>query len=357
MVSSRSSFDRKVIAIDGMSGDKAPEVVIKGVSKFSSSNCHFIIFGDEKKLNSYKYLLPSDLSYEFRHSADVITHSMETMIASHAGKNSSMGLSIQSVQSKESMAVVSSENTELYMALAKIILKTIDGVDRPAIASIIPGKNGRSVCLDLGANAECNEKNMVDFAIMGEALARSVFNKTNVKVALLNVGSEEAKGNRLVKRTSEILKKLFKNYVGFVEGDDFGKGNVDVIVTDGFTGNVALKTIEGTAKYIVSEMKDALSGGIFSKLGYLLASSSLLKLKKKMDPRLHNGAILLGLNGIAIKSHGNSDEVGFASAIKFTIDILNQDIFSRIREQIDKSKLDGAFCASLLSFVNTALLI
>lgn len=336
------SSNRKIIAVDGMGGDNAPEAVIKGISKFSSSNYHFIIFGEEKKLNSYKHLLPSDLSYEFRYSDIVITSDMEVMTALRAGRNSSMGLAIKAVQSGEAIAVVSSGNTGLYMALAKIILKTVDGIDRPAIASLIPGKNGKTVCLDLGANAECNVKNMVDFAIMGEALARSVFNKSDVKVALLNIGSEDVKGSRLVKKTSEILKKLFDNYVGFVEGDDFCKGNVDVIVMDGFTGNVALKTMEGAAKYIVSEMKDAFLGSFLAKIGALFASCALLKLRKKMDPRLYNGAILLGLNGVVVKSHGNSDEVSFANAIKFTIDILNKDIFNIIREQIDKSKLDDA---------------
>jgi glycerol-3-phosphate acyltransferase PlsX len=164
-----------------------------------------------------------------------------------------------------------------------------------------------------------------------------------VKLALLNIGTEEAKGSRLVKKTAEILKKMFENYVGFVEGDDFCKGETDVIVTDGFTGNVALKTIEGTAKFIVSELKDSLSGSLSAKAGAILASSSLRKLKKKLDPRLYNGAILLGLNGVAVKSHGNSDEVGFAKALEFTIDILKNNIFDRIQEQLEKSKIH---CAS-----------
>jgi glycerol-3-phosphate acyltransferase PlsX len=259
-----------------------------------------------------------------------------------SGKDSGMGLAIRAVKDGEANAVVSSGNTGLYMALAKIILKTIDGIDRPAIASVIPGKNGKTVCLDLGANAECNVKNLVDFAIMGEALARSVFCRNDVKLALLNIGTEEAKGSRLVKKTAEILKKMFDNYVGFVEGDDFGKGETDVIVTDGFTGNVALKTIEGTAKFIVSELKDSLSGSWLAKAGAVLASSSLCRLKKKLDPRLYNGAILVGLNGVAVKSHGNSDEVGFAKALEFTIDVLNNNIFDRIREQLEKSKIHYA---------------
>lgn len=332
----------KVIAIDAMGGDNAPEAVIKGVSRFYKSRYHFIIFGDKSKIEPYMKLIPSTLSYEFRHTDIAITSDMEVMSALRLGKKSSMGLAIQTVQSGEAIAVVSSGNTGLYMALAKIILKTIEGIDRPAIASVLPGKYGSSICLDLGANAECDVKNLVDFAIMGEAIARSIFNKEDVKVSLLNIGSEEVKGGRLVKRTSEILKKLFDNYVGFVEGDDLSKGEVDVIVTDGFTGNVALKTIEGTAKFIASEIKKTINRGVLAKIGGLIAYPALSALKRRMDPRLYNGAILVGLNGVVVKSHGNSDEVGFENAVKFTMNILNRDIFNRIRDLIDKSKLHDA---------------
>jgi glycerol-3-phosphate acyltransferase PlsX len=319
-----------------MGGDNAPAAVVEGLAKFASSAYHFIIFGNKNELDKYPF--PPNLSYEIRHTEMAVTSDMEVMSALRSGKESSMGLAIQSVASGEADAVVSSGNTSLYMALAKIIIKTIDGIDRPAIASIIPGKNGRTVCLDLGANAESNIKNMVDFAIMGEALARSIFNKEKIKVALLNIGSEEVKGSRLVKKTSEILRKFMDGYVGFVEGDDFGKGNVDVIVTDGFTGNVALKTIEGTAKYIVSELKTALQSSTLAKIGGLLAMTSLSKLHNQMDPRLYNGAILVGLRGVVVKSHGNSDSIGFANALQFTINILNNNIFHRIREQLEKSK-------------------
>ncbi|MDR2682150.1 MAG: phosphate acyltransferase PlsX [Holosporaceae bacterium] len=327
----------KVIAIDGMGGDNAPEAVMKGLARFAASGYYFIIFGDKSRLETLQ--IPDDISHEIRHTEVVVTSDMEVMSALRLGKKSSMGLAIQSVASGEAQAVISSGNTGLYMALAKIILKTVEGIDRPAIASVIPGKNGRAVCLDLGANSESDVKNMVDFAIMGEALARSIFHKENVKVALLNIGSEEVKGSRLVKKTSEILKKFLDSYVGFVEGDDFGKGDVDVIVTDGFTGNVALKTIEGTAKYIVSELKSALGSSLLAKIGAFLAMSSLSKLKDTMDPRLYNGAILVGLRGVVVKSHGNSDEIGFANAVRFTMDILNNNIFDRISEQLEKSKL------------------
>jgi glycerol-3-phosphate acyltransferase PlsX len=333
---------KKVIAIDGVGGDNGPAAVFGGLAGSDASDFHFIIFGDSETFKEHLHLIPGHVSYEIRHAEIAVTGEMSVASSLRAGRDSGMGLAIQAVRTGEAGAVISSGNTGLYMALAKIILKTVTGIDRPAIASVIPGKNGKSVCLDLGANAECSVKNLVDFAIMGEALARSVFNKEDVRLALLNIGTEETKGSHLVKGTATILKKLFENYVGFVEGDDFGKGDVDVIVTDGFTGNVALKTIEGTAKYVVSELRDALSESLLSRIGAAFAMSSLDSLKKKLDPRLYNGAILLGLNGVAVKSHGNSDEIGFANAVKFTCNVLNNNIFDRIREQSEKSEMHYA---------------
>ena len=330
---------KSIIAIDGMGGDLGPEAIFKGLALLKAPDCHFIIFGDRKELEPHIKLLPDNFSYEIRHTDVVVTSDMEVISAVRMGKQSSMGLAIQAVKNKEAIAVVSSGNTGLYMSLAKIILNTIEGIDRPAIASVIPGKNGPTVCLDLGANSECIAKNLVDFAILGEALARSAFNKKDVKLAILNIGTESVKGSRLVKKTSEILKKLFSNYVGFVEGNDICNGNVDVIVTDGFTGNVALKTIEGTAKYIVSELKSEFSKGILSKLGMFLSFPTLMRIKKRLDPRLYNGAILVGLNGIVVKSHGNSDEVGFANAVRVTLDIVKNNMFNRVQELVEQTKL------------------
>ena len=334
-----TTSNRRVIAIDGMGGDNAPESVLKGLSQFKGLDVHFLIFGNAEVLKKYEETFLKGVSYEIRHAGAVIASDTNVVSSLRMGRNTSMGMAIQSVSSGEAAAVVSAGNTGLYMALAKVILKTIEGIDRPAIGTVIPGKKANTVCLDLGANVECNTKNLVDFAIMGEALARSVFEKENVSIALLNIGSEECKGNKLVKQTSEILKKLFNNYVGFVEGDDINKGIVDVIVTDGFTGNVFLKTIEGTAKFITSELKDALTDSFLSKIGALLALPALSKLKKKLDPRLYNGAILLGLNGVVVKSHGGTDDVGFANAIRFTMNVLKRNIFDRIRDQLEKSKL------------------
>ncbi len=334
-----TTADRQVIAIDSMGGDNAPEAILKGLSQFKGADSHFLIFGDSKVLEDRAKSLLEGVSYEIRHADSIITADMDVMSSLRTGKTTSMGLAIQAVKSGEASAVISAGNTGLYMALSKIILNTIEGIERPAIGTVIPGKKANTVCLDLGANAECSAKNLVDFAIMGEALARSIFGKEKISIALLNIGSEECKGNKLVKQTSEILKKLFDNYVGFVEGDDINKGVVDVIVTDGFTGNVFLKTIEGSAKFIVSELKDALAGSFLSKIGALLALPSLSKLKKKLDPRLYNGAVLLGLNGVVVKSHGGTDDVGFANAVKFTMSVLRKNIFDRIRVQLDKSKL------------------
>lgn len=334
-----SSVNQQVIAIDCMGGDNAPELILKGLSQFKGSSYRFLLFGNEEVLKKYEETFLKGVSYEFRHVDNVITSDMDVMSSLRTGKSSSMGQAIQAVRDGEAAAVVSAGNTGLYMALSKIILKTIDGIDRPAIGTVIPGKKANTVCLDLGANADCTTKNLVDFAIMGEALARSVFEKDDVSIALLNIGSEDCKGNKLVKQTSEILKKLFTNYVGFVEGDDINKGVVDVIVTDGFTGNICLKTIEGVARFIISELKDALAGSFLSKIGALLALPSLSKLKKKLDPRLYNGAILLGLKGVVVKSHGGTDDIGFANAVRFTMNVLKQNMFDRIQDQLERSKL------------------
>lgn len=335
-----TNSSRKIIAVDAMGGDSAPESVFMGLARLKTTVEHFVIFGDQEVLDRYIKVLPSGLSYEIRHTSDVVTGDMEVMTALRAGKKSSMGLAIQAVKNGEAQAVVSSGNTGMYMALSKIILGTVPGIDRPAIASMLPGKNGRSVCVDLGANAECNAKNLIDFAILGDAVARTILNKTSLKIALLNIGSENAKGSRLVKHAAESLKTIFRDeYVGFVEGNDLLQGNVDVIVTDGFTGNVALKTIEGTAKFIVGELKNVLSKSWLAKLGILFCLPALNELKRKFDPRLYNGAIIAGLNGIVVKSHGNSDAVGFANAVQFTSNLLDSDMFERMNARIYESNL------------------
>ena len=227
------------------------------------------------------------------------------------------------------------------MAISKIILKTISGIDRPALIQLIPNFLGRSTALlDMGANIDCDSTNLYQFAIMGSAFYKAVNNVKNPKIGILNVGSEEMKGNDAVKNASITLKNspLKDNFFGYIEGDDIMKGLVDVIVTDGFTGNVALKTMEGASKFFATVMKEGFSNGILSRIGYLLASRGINKAKKKIDHKQHNGAMLVGLNGIVVKSHGNSDKVSFASAIKNTLNLIKNNINSEIISLIQESE-------------------
>lgn len=326
---------QKVIAIDGMGGDLAPSAVLKGLALGRFERCHFIVYGDKNELDKYLKGLPSWLSYEIRHADVAVTSEMDVS-ALRSAKKTGMGQAIQTVRDGEAQAVVSSGNTGLYFALAKILLRTLDGIDRPALATVLPGRKSSTICLDLGANADCRVRNLLDFAVLGEALARCIFHKDDVSLSLLNIGSEDYKGNTLVKDTAKIFKAAFPNYVGFIEGDGICNSDTDVIVTDGFTGNVALKSIEGAAKFVGSELKDALKSGWLSKVGAYLARRSIAKLKRKMDPRLYNGAIFAGLNGVVVKSHGNSDAVGFYNAVKFTLDTLDHNMLQRIQEQLEK---------------------
>jgi glycerol-3-phosphate acyltransferase PlsX len=222
------------------------------------------------------------------------------------------------------------------MALAKFVLKTLPGIDRPAIATYFPTERSASVMLDLGANVECDEHNLVQFAVMGEVFARNVLNLEQPSIGLLNIGSEVLKGNEAVKKASAILQKsdLPIKFHGFVEGDDIAAGTVDVIVTDGFTGNVALKTAEGTAHMIIHELRKALTGSIFAKLGTLLALKQLRAFRERLDPRRYNGAMLVGLNGICVKSHGGTDPLGFANAIGVAANLVEHGFNERIKEDL-----------------------
>lgn len=329
--------ERKIIAVDGMGGDNAPTAVFDGLALERFDDCHFVVYGDQGVMEPFAKKMPSWLSYELRHADYCVTSDMD-ITALRTAKNSGMGLAIKTVRDGEAQAVISSGNTGLYFALAKILIKTMEGIDRPALATVMPGRNHDSVCLDLGANAECSVRNLLDFAVLGEALARCCFHKDDVELALLNIGSEDYKGNTLVRETAKILSRAFPNYVGFVEGNDICDGSVDVVVTDGFTGNVALKSMEGAARFIGSELKKALKNNLLSMFGAYLAKSALHKLKKRMDPRQYNGAIFAGLNGVVVKSHGNSDAFGFRNAVKFTINTLDRNMNQRVKEQLEKIK-------------------
>ena len=248
-----------------------------------------------------------------------------------------MWLSIESLKKEESDAIVSAGNTGALFVIAKLNLNMIEKIDKPALSALWPNKNGMNVVLDLGANIDCNEKNLVDFSLMGSALHKSLFENEDSKVALLNIGSEELKGNNVIKNTYQLLnekKNSLFEFNGYIEGNHIMDGKVNVIVTDGFTGNIALKTAEGTANFITSELKQALNSTFIGKLSSLLNIKNLKKFKNKLDPRLYNGAILLGLDKPVIKSHGSTDEVGFANSLKVCEKIIKGNLIDKIKKNI-----------------------
>lgn len=328
-----------IIAIDAMGGDNAPDSVIAGVKSAEEkhSDVRFLIFGDEEKVRPFmnKYRLDSN-RYEFVHTPDYVASDEKPSTAVRSGRNSSLWLAIDAVKKGKASAVVSSGNTGALMAFSKLILGTMPGIHRPAIVTILPTRKSECVVLDLGANAECNARNLVEFAIMGEAYCRAVLKRERPTIGLLNIGSEDIKGRDEIRQAAQILRDspLSEEFKGFVESDDIALGAVDVFVTDGFTGNIALKAIEGTARLMVNLLKDVSARSIMSKLGFLLALPSLKRLKKKMDPGRYNGAMLVGLKGISIKSHGGADAFGFANAVNVAIDTVRHDLVGNIAKQL-----------------------
>ncbi|MAU41705.1 MAG: phosphate acyltransferase [Kordiimonas sp.] len=324
-----------IISLDAMGGDNAPDIVIEGanIARERYPNLHFLIYGNKTEIAPLisKYPLLADC-HELRHTEKTISAGDKPGQALRRGRDSSMGLALQSVNDGEACAAVSAGNTGALMAMAKFMLRTMPGIDRPALASLLPTSRGECVALDLGANVECTEKNLVQFAVMGAAFARTVLGLKKPTVGLLNVGVEELKGNDVVKKADRILREtsLPMEFVGFTEGDGLAGGEVDVVVTDGFTGNVALKTTEGTARMISNLLSDALRDSIWSKIGYLFVRSSLKGLKDHLDPNNHNGAVFMGLSGIVVKSHGSASGAGFASAIGVAADMSANDLFGKI---------------------------
>jgi glycerol-3-phosphate acyltransferase PlsX len=248
-----------------------------------------------------------------------------------------MRLAIDAVASGEAVSTVSAGNTGALMVIAKTVLKTMRGIDRPAIATFLPTLVGESVILDLGANVECDADNLIQFALMGDAFARAVLGLSAPTIGLLNIGSEELKGSDSVREAHQRLREGVPGltYYGFVEGNDIGKGTVDVVVTDGFTGNVALKTAEGTVRLCADFLRGAFKASLLARIGYLFAKPALARMRERLDPRRYNGAMLLGLNGIVVKSHGGSDDVGFANAIGVAHDLCTNGFLERIREELE----------------------
>ncbi len=337
--------EQLTLSIDAMGGDNAPDMVLEGiqVALKKHPNLKFLLFGDEVKLKKSlgRYSIAAAAS-EIFHTPDVITNEAKVAQALRSGRNSSMRLAINAVGAGDAAGVVSAGNTGALMATAKFVLKTLPGIDRPAMPAYFPTMRGKSVMLDLGANVECDAENLVQFAVMGEVFARIGLNIENPSVGILNIGVEDLKGRKSVKDAATILQAsdLPIKFHGFVEGDDIAKGTVDVIVTDGFTGNIALKTAEGTAKMFATFLKDALTSSPLSMLGALLAKPALNKLKDHMDPRRYNGAMMLGLNGVCVKSHGGTDGLGYAHAIDVAAELVKHNINDAIKEDYARVKLD-----------------
>lgn len=327
------------IALDAMGGDFAPKAVVKGAALALSRHpeVEFLLYGDREQIDP---LLKASPKLESRstiiHTADVVTNEDKPSVALRQGRNSSMQLAINSVKERTAQACVSGGNTGALMAMAKISLRTLPGIDRPAICSLFPTRKGQSVMLDLGANPECTAENLFQFAIMGEAFGVALLGKKEPTIGLLNIGSEAGKGVDSVRQASEMLQntRIPIKYAGFVEGDDIASGVVDVIVTDGFTGNIALKTAEGVAKLCGEYIKMGLTSSVFAKVGSVMAKPALKSIFKKIDPRAHNGAMFLGLNGIIVKSHGGMDAVGFANAIDVAVYLIKANINQRIIDEI-----------------------
>ena len=328
------------IAVDAMGGENSPNKIIKGIELhyLSTRNIFYNIYGNQNLiLPLIKKSKLKNQNYKIFHTDNFIKDEDSPLAAAKKGKDTSMWLSIKSLKEMESDVIVSAGNTGALFVIAKLNLRMIEGIDKPALSALWPNKNGMNVVLDLGANIECNEKNLIDFSFMGSALHKSLFENEDAKVALLNIGSEELKGNNIIKNTyqrlSENKNSLF-NFKGYIEGNHIMDGDVNVIVTDGFTGNIALKTAEGTANFITSELKTALNSSIIGKISSLLNLKNLKKFKKKLDPRLYNGAILLGLDKPVIKSHGSTDEIGFANSLKVCEKIITGKLIDKIKKNI-----------------------
>ena len=327
------------IAVDAMGGDGSPKKVVDGIihnHKVNRDN-FFKIFGDENKIIQHLDNKIDKNFYEIINTKNVVKSTDSPLEAAKRGKDTSMWLSIESVKKKDSDIVISAGNTGALLVIAKLNLKMIENIDKPALSALWPNKNGMSVVLDLGANIECSSKNLVDFSIMGASLYKSLYPLENPNVALLNIGSEELKGNEIIKETFQELneKKLDNfNFCGYIEGNELMNGKVNVIVSDGFTGNVALKTAEGTANFITGELKKALSGTILGKISSLLNISNLKKFKKRLDPRLYNGAIFIGLDTPVVKSHGGTDFIGFSNSLDVCNKIVKGDLINKIKNNI-----------------------
>jgi glycerol-3-phosphate acyltransferase PlsX len=329
------------IALDAMGGDNAPHAVVLGALRALPllGGARLVFFGDERRI---KPLV--DIHLELKsvstivHTEKFITNDDKPAAALRQGQGTSMWMAIESVAKGDTDCIVSGGNTGALMVLARKHLKMLPGIDRPAICTPMPtANNGRTVVLDLGANVDCTPDHLVQFALMGAVYAKAVLGVSTPTIGLINVGEEEQKGTDLVKKTAALLREsiLPGKFVGFIEGNDIAKGTVDVAVTDGFTGNVLLKTAEGTAYFIRSVIKGMANNSLFGKLGLLLAAPALNFLRKRIDPRMYNGAMFVGLGGVCVKSHGGTDEKGFANAIRVAANLVTNRFNETVAKELN----------------------
>jgi glycerol-3-phosphate acyltransferase PlsX len=333
------------IALDAMGGDHGPTVTvpaaIDSVSRYP--NLHLILVGDEARLRAELDRGASAFSdrIQVRHASETVEMHETPSKALRGKKDSSMRVAINMVKDGTADACVSAGNTGALMAIAKFVLKTIPGVDRPAIIAMLPSKTGHTHVLDLGANIDCTAEHLCQFAVMGYELVKAVENNPHPRVGLLNIGEEEIKGNEQVKRAAKLLTGTHINFIGFVEGNDIFSGNVDVVVTDGFTGNVALKAIEGFAKLLGGSLRDEFGRNLVTKVLGLLALPVLRAFKGRFDPRRYNGASLVGLRGIVVKSHGNADRTSVANAIRVAMLEVEMGVPDRIGQRVAEVFAEG----------------
>jgi glycerol-3-phosphate acyltransferase PlsX len=324
------------LAVDAMGGDHAPRVIVEGLQIAAERHpeARFLLVGDEAKLAPLLAVNKrARAACTVRHTPDAISSDCKPTAALRI-RQASMRLAIDAVAAGEAQGVVSAGNTGALLTLSKVVMKTLPGIDRPAMAAIMPSAKGDVVMLDLGANILCDARNLTEFALLGEMFARTVLGLTAPSIGLLNVGSEELKGDERLRQAADILRRthIGNQFVGFIEGHDIMAGTTDVVVTDGFTGNVALKTGEGALKLVHDLLRQIFASSLSSKLGYLLAKSGLEQMRVWLDPRRYNGAVMLGLNGVVVKSHGGTDAEGFAHAVDVAMDMVVHRFNDRIRD-------------------------
>ena len=338
------SENNLVLAVDAMGGDKSPRVVIEGLAIANKKNpdLRFLVYGDEDavyaELNRFSQLKEV---CEVRHAPERVRNEDKPSQVIR-NKNTSMYMAIDAVRRGEAKAVISAGNTGALMAISKMVLKTIQKIHRPAIVSIMPHKDGRYIMLDLGANTECNAINLAEFAIMGNLLAKHALGIEKPRVALLNIGAEAMKGKEEIHQAAQMIKNshLGIDFIGYIEPHEIPNAIADVVVADGFTGNIALKSIEGTARLITRLIKQSIKKSFLAKIGLPFMLPAFMKIKKSMDPRLYNGAMFVGLNGLSVKSHGGTDAIGYAVAIDNTAKLIRQDFVGKISKELENIDLD-----------------